>query len=125
MLLPPTVKIYFAPGPVDMRNGIDGLRGVVVGALKREPTSGHLFVFVGKSRDKVKILFWDKNGFVVYLKRLERGRFQMPVVDEKRRCVEMDGTQLAMLLDGIDLNAKRLPRWRPSIDMRIDSDPRS
>jgi len=125
MLLPPTVKIYFAPGPVDMRNGIDGLRGVVVGALKREPTSGHLFVFVGKSRDKVKILFWDKNGFVVYLKRLERGRFQMPVVDEQRRCVEMDGTQLAMLLDGIDLNAKRLPRWRPSIDMRIDSDPRS
>lgn len=125
MLLPPTVKIHFATEPVDMRNGIDGLRGVVVAALKKEPTSGHLFVFVGKSRDKVKILFWDKNGFVVYLKRLERGRFQMPVVDEKRRCVEMEGTQLAMLLDGIDLNAQRLPRWRPSIEMGIDRDPRS
>ena len=125
MLLPPTVKIHFATKPVDLRNGIDGLRAVVVGALKREPTSGHLFVFVGKARDKVKILFWDKNGFVVYLKRLERGRFQMPVVDEKRRCVEMEGTQLAMLLDGIDLNAQRLPRWRPSIEMGIDGDPRS
>ena len=64
-------------------------------------------------------------GFVVYLKRLERGRFQMPVVDEKRRCVDMEGTQLAMLLDGIDLNAQRLPRWRPSIEMGIDGDPRS
>jgi len=115
--LPPTVRIHFAVGLVDMRKGIDGLRTIVDGVLKRDPFEGHLFVFVGKSRDKVKILFWDRNGFVVYMKRLERGRFQMPVVDEKRRCVEMEGTQLAMLLDGIDLNAQRLPRWR-----RIDRD---
>lgn len=122
MLVPPTVKIHFAIAPVDMRNGIDGLRGIVAAALKKEPASGHLFVFVGKSRDKVKVLFWDKNGFVVYMKRLERGRFQMPVVDEKRCCIEMESTQLAMLLDGIDLNARRLPRWRPSIDGGIDGD---
>ena len=123
MFLPPTVKVHFATALVDMRNGIDGLRGIVVAALKREPTSGHLFVFVGKSRDKVKILFWDRNGFVVYMKRLERGRFQLPVVDEKRRCIEMEGAQLAMLLDGIDLNAARLPRWRPSIEEGIDRAP--
>jgi transposase len=121
MLLPPTVKIHFAVAPVDMRNGIDGLRGIVAGVLKREPSSGHLFVFVGKRKDLVKILFWDKNGFVVYMKRLERGRFQLAAVDEQRRCVEMEGTQLAMLLDGIDLNARRLQRWQPSIDGRIDS----
>jgi transposase len=61
----------------------------------------------------LKILFWDKNGYVVYFKRLERGRFQLPTVDEKRVKVQMDAAQLAMLLDGIDLNATRLARWNP------------
>ena len=87
------------------------------------PNEGHLFVFVGKRRDMLKILFWDKNGYVVYFKRLERGRFQLPVVDEKRVKVEMEAAQLAMLLDGIDLNAKRLARWNPPEG--IDSDPRT
>ena len=59
MLLPPTVKIHFATELVDMRNGIDGLRGVVERVLRMSPNEGHLFVFVGKTRDKVKILFWD------------------------------------------------------------------
>lgn len=111
--LPPSVKIYFATALVDMRNGIDGLRAVVEQTLKHNPDDGHLFVFVGKSRDKLKILFWDKNGYVVYFKRLERGRFQLPVADETRTRVEMEAAQLAMLLDGIDLNAKRLARWKP------------
>jgi transposase len=111
--LPPSVRIYFATGLVDMRNGVDGLRTVVEQVLKRNPNDGHLFVFVGKSRDKLKILFWDKNGYVIYFKRLERGRFQLPAVDAKRVKVEMEATQLAMLLDGIDLNAKRLERWNP------------
>jgi transposase len=120
--LPPSVKIYFATGLVDMRNGIDGLRAVVEQVLKKNPVDGHLFVFVGKSRDKVKILFWDKNGYVVYFKRLERGRFQLPTIDERRTKVEMEATELAMLLDGIDLNAKRLSRWSPSIEAGIDTD---
>ena len=120
--LPPSVKIHFATTLVDMRNGIDGLRGVVEQTLKKDPMSGHLFVFVGKSKDKVKVLFWDRNGFVLYLKRLEQGRFQMPVVDEKRGHVEMDPAQLAMLLGGIDLNARRLRAWAPSIESGIDGD---
>jgi transposase len=65
---------------VDMRNGIDGLRAMVERVLKRDPYSGHPFVFVGKSRDKVKILFWDRNGFVLDMKRREQGRFQLPAV---------------------------------------------
>ena len=89
------------------------------------PFEGHLFVFVGKSRDKVKILFWDRGGFVVYLKRLERGRFQLPVVDARRKNVELEPAQLAMLLDGIDLNARRLQRWSPSINEGIDGGQRS
>ena len=117
--LPPSVKIYFATGLVDMRNGIDGLRAVVEQVLMKSPDEGHLFVFVGKQRDKLKILFWDRNGYVVYFKRLERGRFQLPATDETRTRVEMEPAQLAMLLDGIDLNAKRLARWKPQgIDTR-------
>ena len=122
--LPPSVRIYFATGLVDMRNGIDGLRAIVEGTLKKDPYGGHLFVFVGKSKDKVKILFWDRNGFVLYLKRLERGRFQLPAVSVKTRHVVMEPTQLAMLLDGIDLNAKRLARWNPE-QKTIDTDLRS
>ena len=121
--LPPSVRIYFVIGLVDMRNGIDGLRALVEGALKKDPYQGHLFVFVGKAKDKVKILFWDRNGFVLYLKRLERGRFQLPAVRERTRHVNMEPAQLAMLLDGIDLNARRLPRWNPS-DKGIDTDRR-
>jgi transposase len=91
-------------------------------ALKKDPYGGHLFVFVGKSKDKVKILFWDRNGFVLYLKRLERGRFQLPVVNEQTKHVAMEPAQLAMLLDGIDLNVRRLARWNPEGDRGIDTD---
>jgi transposase len=111
--LPPSVRIYYAIEPVDMRKGIDGLRAKVEQTLGKDPYEGHLFVFVGKSRDKLKILFWDRGGFVLYLKRLERGRFQLPTLDDKRRQVQMEPAQLAMLLDGIDLNARRLARWKP------------
>ena len=119
--LPPSVRIYFATGLVDMRNGIDGLRAAVEQSLKLNPNDGHLFVFVGKRRDRLKILFWDRNGYVVYFKRLERGRFQLPAVDESRTKVEMEPVQLAMLLDGIDLNAKRLARWKPASPEGIDT----
>ena len=121
--LPPSVRIYFATELVDMRNGIDGLQAVVEQVLKQDPLKGHLFVFVGKRRDKVKVLYWDNNGFVLYMKRLERGRFQLPEVDERRKRVEMQSEDLAMLHKGVDLNAQRLPRWTPSIDEGIDSDP--
>ena len=120
--LPPSVRIHFATALVDMRKGIDGLRAVVEGALKKDPLDGHLFVFVGKSKDKVKILFWDRSGFVLYLKRLEKGRFQLPIVDERRTHVAMEPAQLAMLLDGIDLNARRLARWNPDGRKGIDTD---
>lgn len=114
--LPPSVKIYFSTELVDMRNGIDGLKARVEAVLKKDPYEGHLFVFVGKGKDKVKILFWDKNGFVMHLKRLERGRFQVPAVDAQRSKVEMQAAELGMLLQGIDLNAKRLKPWSPSIE---------
>ncbi len=67
-------KIYFATALTDMRKGIDGLRAIVEDALRHDPYEGHLFVFVGRSKDKVKILFWDRSGFVLYMNRLEKGR---------------------------------------------------
>jgi transposase len=120
--LPPSVRIYFATELADMRNGIDGLRALVEGTLRQDPYAGHLFVFIGKAMDKVKILFWDRSGFVLYLKRLEKGRFQLPVVDARRKHVAMEPAQLAMLLDGIDLNARRLARWNPDGRKGIDTD---
>jgi transposase len=120
--LPPSVRIYFATELADMRNGIDGLRALVEGTLRHDPYAGHLFVFVGKAKDKVKILFWDRSGFVLYLKRLEKGRFQLPVVDARRTHVTIEPAQLAMLLDGIDLNARRLARWNPDVRKGIDTD---
>lgn len=122
--LPPSVRIYFAAEPTDMRKGIDGLRAILEATLRRDPYEGHLFVFVGKAKDKVKILFWDRSGFVLYLKRLETGRFQLPVVDQRRKHVEMEPAQLAMLLDGIDLDARRLARWTPDQEKGIDTDRR-
>jgi transposase len=120
--LPPSVRIYFATELADMRNGIDGLRALVEGTLRHDPYAGHLFVFVGKAKDKIKILFWDRSGFVLYLKRLEKGRFQLPVVDARRTHVTIEPAQLAMLLDGIDLNARRLARWEPDGRKGIDTD---
>jgi transposase len=119
--LPPSVRIYFATDLTDMRNGIDGLRAIVEGTLRHDPYGGHLFVFVGKAKDKVKILFWDRSGFVLYMKRLEKGRFQLPVIDARRKHVAMEPAQLTMLLDGIDLNARRLARWTPEIEKGIDT----
>ena len=117
--LPPSVRIYFATELTDMRKGIDGLRSVVESTLEKDPYTGHLFVFVGKSKDKAKVLVWDRSGFVLYMKRLEKGRFQLPLVDRQRKQGEMEPAQLAMFLDGIDLNARRLARWTPP-SMGID-----
>lgn len=108
-----SVRIYLATELVDMRNGIDGLRALVERTVKAKSFGGHLFVFVGKQKDKVKILYWDGNGFALYLKRLEQGRFHLPAVDASRRHVSRDAKQLSMFLDFIDLIAKRLEYWAP------------
>ena len=87
---------------------------VVRGQWGLDVFSGDLFVFFGKRLDRCKILFWQRGGFVIYYKRLERGRFRIPRVSTDGRTVEMDGTQLAMLLDGIDVTRVRRPElWQP------------
>lgn len=115
MTLPASVRVYLASEPVDMRRGHDGLMAMVRNQWGLDPFSGHLFVFVGKRRDRVKILLWERGGFVLYYKRLEKGRFRLPRIGSTDQTVELDATALAMLLDGIDLSRVERPKhWNPA-----------
>jgi transposase len=95
------IEIHFSLFPVDMRKSIDGLSGLVVDLLEQSPQSGHLFVFYNRARDKVKILYWDKNGFVMHYKRLEKGRFKLNGL-EKDGSILLNENQLQWLLAGLD-----------------------
>ena len=111
--LPRSVKIYLATETVDMRKSIDGLGGL---AKQRghDIYSGHLYVFVSRRGDRVKILAWDHGGFVLYYKRLERGRFRLPALVPNAAEIAMDAPTLAMLLSGIDVRRVPTPsRWQP------------
>ena len=110
------VRVHLAVGAVDLRNGHDGLAAIVRREWGEERLfGGHLFVFLGRRLDRCKILFWDRGGFVLYYKRLERGRFRAPTLSEDGKSAELDGTALAMLLDGIDVSKVRRPEpWTPT-----------
>ena len=114
LTLPPSVKIFLASAPTDMRKGHDGLAALVSQQLEQDVYSGHLYVFVSRRRDRCKILTWDRGGFVLWYKRLERGRFRLPLMETEQDSVKLDAGQLAMLLDGIDFSRVRRPlRWEP------------
>lgn len=121
MFLPASVKIFISDRPVDMRKGFDGLIAIIRSQWQRDVFSGHLFVFIGSQRDRVKILFWDTGGFVLYYKRLERGRFKMPKLRIEQGAIELDAVALAMLLDGIDYErVKRKNHWQPKKSSKVD-----
>ncbi len=108
-------KVYLAAEPVDLRRGHDGLCALVRGNFSLDPFAGHLFVFVGRRGDRIKVLFWDRSGFVLYYKRLARGRFHMPRIPQGAERVVLDSTELAMLLGGFDMvRTRRDEAWQPS-----------
>lgn len=114
LTLDPRTKVFVARDSVDLRRGHDGLCALVTKSLALDPYSGHYFVFFGKRGDRVKVLFWDRGGFVVYYKRLAQGRFRMPKVSADTDRVEMDATELLMLLGGFDVQrAPRTAAWEP------------
>lgn len=114
LTLPPSVRIYLATAPTDMRKSIDGLMAIVRNVWTADAYSGHLFVFPSRRGDRIKILYWDRGGFVLYYKRLERGRFVLPPLDAAIQAVELEASLLAMLLDGLDAARVRQPRrWQP------------
>lgn len=105
-------RVFLATEPTDMRKSFDGLQGLVTDMLKQDPLSGHLFLFVNRRRDKLKILYWDGDGLAIWYRRLEQGTFQLPVVGKDHASVEMRSDELTMLLRGIDFSSvKRRKRY--------------
>jgi transposase len=100
-------KVYLSTTPTDMRKGFDSLAALVKEFLGQDPLSGHLFLFIGRARDRLKILYWDADGFAVWYKRLEEGTFRLPASRPGESGVELKASELAMLLEGIDLRSLR------------------
>jgi len=114
LTLPTSVKIYLSAAPTDMRKAHDGLCALVEQQLKVDQFSGDLFVFVSKRGDRVKILTWDRGGFVLWYKRLEKGRFRLPTIAPNQNSLQLDRAQLSMLLEGIDASQLRKTKlWEP------------
>lgn len=103
--LPASVRVYLCAAPCDMRRGFDGLHTLVTDKLQLDALAGHLFVFSNRRRDRVKILYWDRDGFAVWAKRLEQGTYAMPFGDNGEVRREITAHELAALLSGIDLRA--------------------
>jgi transposase len=114
--LPPSVRIYLATQPVDGRKGVDSLTALVRSALGHDPLSGHLYVFFSRRCERVRVVYWDRNGFAMWSKRLERGRFHPSFSEDGRLMASaIDATTLTMLLEGIELSGvRRRPAWEPA-----------
>jgi transposase len=100
------VRVFLCTRPTDMRKGFDGLTGLVQECFGQDLLTGHLFLFLNRRRDRIKILYFDRDGLVIWYKRLEAGSFEMPSTTE-RDGVELQPAQLAMILSGIDLRSAR------------------
>ena len=116
MSLPPSVRVFVATQPVDGRKGADSLIAIVRDLLGHDPLSGHLYVFFSRRCDRVRIVYWDRNGIAMWSKRLERGRFRPRfAADAALSANAVEFAELALVLEGIDLaGAHRRPRWQPA-----------
>jgi transposase len=109
---PPGIQVYMAVNPVDMRKSFDGLSAAVEAVFDRNVLDGHLFLFLNKRRDRIKVIWWDSDGLAIFAKRLERGCFEVPGHAPDTQQLQLDATQLAMLLGGVQLDSvKRRPRY--------------
>jgi transposase len=112
MHLPASVRVYLCASACDMRKSFDGLHALVTQAMELDAFGGHLFVFANRRRDRIKILYWDRDGFAVWAKRLEEGTYAMPFGDSAEKRREITAVELGALLSGIDLSrAKRRKRY--------------
>lgn len=115
-----STRIFVATSPTDMRKGFDGLQGLVSSVLGQDPLSGHLFLFVNRRRDKLKVLYWDGDGLAIWYRRLEQGTFQMPTITGDKTAAEINREDLIMLIRGLDYeNVHRRKRFKIT-----DSQPR-
>jgi transposase len=102
------MRVYIATGTTDMRKSINGLSILVADQLELDPLSGHIFAFCNRKRDIIKILYWDRNGFCLWQKRLEKHQFQWP--ETKEGVLNIHGHELSWLLDGLSLNQSEAHR---------------
>ena len=111
LTLPPGVRVFVATGRVDGRKGIDGLSALVRSQFAEDPLSGTMFVFFSRRADRVRVLYWDRDGYVLITKRLEKGRYRPPWSAEQGRVV-IEAAELLLVLEGIELHgAGRRARW--------------
>jgi transposase len=106
------LHFYLCRQSTDMRKNFDGLSGVIESSLGANPLSSDVFIFINKRRDRIKLLLWDRDGFWIFYKRLEKGTFQIPIDTSDTQSVELTYDALWMILTGIDLGSiKRRPRF--------------
>ena len=114
--LPASVRVYLCLSPCDMRRSFDGLHALVRDHLELDPFAGHLYLFVNKRKDRLKILYWDRDGFAIWAKRLEEGTYAIPSAEPGSRRFEISVEELGSLLSGIDLSsATRRKRYRRAV----------
>ncbi len=107
------VRIFFCTTPTNMNYSFDHLMGRAEEIFEQDPCCGHLFLFLNRCRDRLKILFWDRDGFCIFYKRLERGSFQLLTASNGEEGIELDYSQLVKLLGGLDLRTgRRRKRYR-------------
>jgi transposase len=104
------VRIFLCTTPTSMNYSFDRLMSRAERIFDEDSTSGHLFLFVNRNRDRMKILFWDRDGFCIFYKRLERGTFQLLTTTDDAEGIELDYSQLVKLLSGLDLRTGRRRR---------------
>jgi transposase len=117
-------RIWLATQPADMRCSFDRLAELAKAVTEQDPLAGHWFLFRSRGGDRLKLLVWDGDGFVLWYKRLEEGTFKLPRVDEQSKSVELRASELAMLLDGIDLRSvKRSKRYQRPARAAVEAAP--
>jgi transposase len=106
-------RIYLYAPNVDMRKGFDGLHAIIQSEFRCDALGGDLFLFLNRRRDRLKLMTWDRDGWIIFYKRLERGTFERPRPVADGVTVELDATDLAMILAGVELKSvKRRPRYQ-------------
>lgn len=115
ILLPSSVRIYVCTTPMNLRKSFEGLTNEVRRVLAQDPLSGHVFLFLNRTRTQVKMLLWTRGGFTIVHKRLERGRFSFPArIQTAAPGVEIDAHELSALLEGLQLaQTPGARRWHP------------
>jgi transposase len=117
LTMPPSVRVYVAAEPTDLRKSFDGLSALVTQRFGTDPLCGHLFVFRNRRGDQIRILFWDRTGYCIVGKKLAQGRFHLErPVPAGATHIQVEAAELSLMLEGLDLtHAKKHKRWRPPV----------